>query len=157
MDDFPLDQKIPFEIKFMSDSVSKISENTVAYYQVCPVDNPDKNLIVVNPAFEDDRFNTLAHEGTPGHMFQFWYFRNTNPNPGRQLAFNLGYIEGWAVYASYQAQDNCDFEGNFNDNYFCNIDILLSSQFYNKFYIFQFLFDYYFGFEENLILIMMDL
>ena len=111
MDDFPLDQKIPFEIKFMSDSVSKISENTVAYYQVCPVDNPNKNLIVVNPAFEDDRFNTLAHEGTPGHMFQFWYFRNTNPNPGRQLAFNLGYIEGWAVYASYQAQDNCDFEG----------------------------------------------
>jgi uncharacterized protein (DUF885 family) len=44
-------------------------------------------------------------------MFQFCYFRNTNPNPGRQLAFNLGYIEGWAVYASYQAQDNCDFEG----------------------------------------------
>ena len=111
LDDYPIDEKIPFKIKFMTDSVAKISENTVAYYSVCPVDDPDYNLIVVNPDFEDDRFNTLAHEGTPGHMLQFYYFRNTNPNPARSVAFNLGYIEGWAVYSSYDTQEKCDFEG----------------------------------------------
>ena len=100
MDNYPIDGKIPFEIKYMSDSVAKISESTMAYYQVCPVDDPNFNQIVVNPNYETDRFNTLAHEGTPGHMFQFWYFRNTDPNPARSLAFNLGYIEGWAVYSS---------------------------------------------------------
>ena len=100
MDKYPIEGTIPFEIKYMSDSVSKISETTMAYYQICPVDDPNFNQIVVNPTYTTDRFNTLAHEGTPGHMFQFWYFRNTNPNPARSLAFNLGYIEGWAVYSS---------------------------------------------------------
>ncbi|SEQ94676.1 Uncharacterized conserved protein, DUF885 familyt [Lachnospiraceae bacterium NE2001] len=100
LDRFPVEEKIPFTVKYMSDSVAKISETTVAYYQVCPLDDPNFNQIVVNPDFEDDRFNTLAHEGTPGHMLQFWYFRNTDPNPARNVAFNLGYIEGWAIYSS---------------------------------------------------------
>ena len=111
MDDYPLEGSIPFNIKYMSDSVAKISDSTLAYYQVCPVDDPDYNLIVVNGLHDTDLFNTLAHEGTPGHMFQFWYFRNTNPNPARSVAFNLGYIEGWAVYSSNDVLKNFDFEG----------------------------------------------
>ena len=111
MDDYPLEGTIPYEVSYMNDSMSKISENTLAYYLTNPIDNPDYNKIRVNGANTSGIFNTLAHEGCPGHMFQFWYFRNTDPNPGRVLESNSGYVEGWAVYTSYDAVEHCDFEG----------------------------------------------
>lgn len=111
MDDYPIDGKIPYEVDYLSDSISKIKDTTLAYYNVCPIDNPDYNRIKVNSINQDGLFNTLAHEGCPGHMFQFWYFRNTNPNPGRTLDSNLGYVEGWAVYTAYNATLECDFLG----------------------------------------------
>ena len=111
MDDYPIDGKIPYEVDYLSDSISKIKDTTLAYYNICPIDNPDYNRIKVNSINQDGLFNTLAHEGCPGHMFQFWYFRNTNPNPGRTLDSNLGYVEGWAVYTAYNATLECDFLG----------------------------------------------
>ncbi|MBR1772793.1 MAG: DUF885 domain-containing protein [Eubacterium sp.] len=111
MDDYPLEGKIPYEIDFLSDSISKIKKTTLAYYVTNPADEPDHNVIKVNSQYHDGLFNTLAHEGCPGHMFQFWYFRNTNPNPGRILESNKGYVEGWAVYTAYDVGLKCDFEG----------------------------------------------
>ncbi len=122
MDDYPLDTEIPFEISYMSDTLATIRENTLAYYLMSPIDNPDNNIIRVNGHNTDDIFNTLAHEGCPGHMFQTWYFRNTNPNPGRALARNLGYMEGWAVYTAYNATLECDLEGEENGNILVQFD-----------------------------------
>jgi uncharacterized protein (DUF885 family) len=103
----------------MSESVEKISENTLAYYQLSPVDDPDYNLICVNGSNKDGMFAVLAHEGNPGHMFQFWYLRNHYTNPARNVAFNLGYIEGWAVYSSYDVLKKCDCEGENDYGTFC--------------------------------------
>ena len=44
-------------------------------------------------------------------MLQTYYFRNTNPNLARSISFNLGYIEGWAVYSSYSVTEKLDFLG----------------------------------------------
>ena len=111
MDDYPLEGTIPYEIDYLSDSMSKIKDTTLAYYVTCPVDEPNYNRIKVNALNTEGIFNTLAHEGCPGHMFQFWYFRGSNPNPGRILESNLGYVEGWAVYTAYNTTLECDFEG----------------------------------------------
>ena len=113
-DDYPMeDGKIPFKVDYMGEKRGKISETTAAYYTLCPMDDPNYNHICVNTTNNDndDMINTLAHEGFPGHMLQTTYFRKTNPNPGRSVSFNLGYIEGWAVYAAYDTMDKIDFLG----------------------------------------------
>ncbi|MCR5214775.1 MAG: DUF885 domain-containing protein [Eubacterium sp.] len=125
MDDYPLDTDIPFEVDYMSQTMSKLHKSTLAYYNTNPVDNPDYNIIKVNALHSEGVFDTLAHEGFPGHAFQFWYFKNTNPNPGRVLERNLGYVEGWAVYTAYQTTLNCDLMGKENADIlmkFNNID-----------------------------------
>jgi uncharacterized protein (DUF885 family) len=111
MDDYPLDGTIPYEVYYMDDSVSEMMSSVAAYYNVCPVDDPETNIICVNGQSSNDLFNTLAHEGCPGHMFQYYYFRNNNPDPARSVYHTLGYGEGWAVYASYDVLDKCDFGG----------------------------------------------
>ena len=113
-DDFPIEgDNIPFTIDFMGEKRGKISETTGAYYKLCPVDDPDYNHICVNDYSTDDDelVSNLSHEGFPGHMLQTSYFRKTNPNPARSVSFNLGYIEGWAVYASTYLLENLDFKG----------------------------------------------
>ena len=55
---------------------------------------------------------TLAHEGCPGHMYQNAYFMSTNPHPIRSIGNELGYMEGWAVYSSYEAMYLYDFGGS---------------------------------------------
>ncbi len=113
-DDYPVgNESIPFKVDYMGEKRGKISETTAAYYNLCPIDNPEYNHICVNSTNNDndEMILTLSHEGFPGHMLQTTYFRKSNPNPARSVAFNLGYIEGWAVYASYDTLDKVDFMG----------------------------------------------
>ncbi len=114
MEDFPFEEKVPFEVDYMSDTLSKLHKSTLAYYNTNPADNPDYNIIKVNSLSTEGVFDTLAHESFPGHAFQFWYFRSTKPNPGRILESNLGYVEGWAVYSAYQTCLKCDLDGREN-------------------------------------------
>lgn len=71
-----------------------------AFYIAPPLDNPDNNVVYINPTkASDDLYTTLAHEGIPGHLYQNAYFSLTNPDPVRHLLDYGGYSEGWAVYA----------------------------------------------------------
>lgn len=96
---FPEIDKIPYQVK----SVPKSLESTMspAFYLVPPIDNKDKNMIYINHSEEYEHMNlftTLAHEGVPGHMYQCYYFANTNPDPIRNVLSFGGYTEGWATY-----------------------------------------------------------
>ena len=113
--EFPIDNEIPFTIRSMGENEGKIMESALAYYRICPLDDADYNVIVENSTHYDNLFYVLAHEGCPGHMLQNWYFRNTDASNARSVCMNLGYVEGWAVYASNQVLEECDFAGVVDD------------------------------------------
>ena len=111
MDEFPEVGEIKYVVKPLDSSLEQVRENTVAYYSIPVIDRDDDNLIRVNGKSKDSLYETLAHEGCPGHMYQVNYYRKTNPNPVRCLNLDLGYMEGWAVYASYETMKKCDLNG----------------------------------------------
>lgn len=80
-----------------------------AYLVPCYDDYYD-NTILLNPTSEDTtQLLTLAHEGAPGHMYQFLYFRNM---PGLSLTQQLieptGCAEGWTVFTEYFVSHHCE-------------------------------------------------
>ncbi len=68
------------------------------------------NTILINPTADDDsRLLTLAHEGVPGHMYQFLYFRNMKGlSLSQQVLEPTGCAEGWTVFTEYFVAANCD-------------------------------------------------
>ncbi len=101
---------ISFTVKELDESLESVMENILAYYEMPTIDDPDNNLIRVNGLYTGDMWETLAHEGYPGHMLQNCYFLSTDPDPVRNTMTFLGYAEGWAMYASYDALYYYDYD-----------------------------------------------
>ncbi|MDE6024691.1 MAG: DUF885 domain-containing protein [Lachnospiraceae bacterium] len=104
--------KIP-EIDF---TVTPVHESLVdmvspAFYMTPPMDAYDENVIHTNMGSKGAGalWSTLAHEGVPGHMYQFVYFLSSNPTPLRTLLNFNGYQEGWASYVEMMSFDYYDF------------------------------------------------
>ena len=74
----------------------------MAYYMPAPVDNIKQNIIRVNKDNMSDintMYYTLAHEGFPGHLYQFvWYQSQEDYRAIRHEVSIMGYQEGWACY-----------------------------------------------------------
>ena len=90
--------EIPYQVSVLDETI--ISEDTIAYYLIPPMDKATENVIRINPRYTSDRetlFVTLAHEGFPGHLYQRNYYQNTDPSPIRYVLSEIGYTEGWAV------------------------------------------------------------
>lgn len=107
--DFPLPPESNYQLKYVDESLS--SYLSPAFYLTAPIDNPNQNIIYLNPAagYESlDLYTTLAHEGYPGHLYQNLYSASFL-SPLRSLLNFGGYTEGWATYVemisySYAAQ-----------------------------------------------------
>ena len=104
--DFPDIPKVDYTIAFLDKSVT--SDNNSAYYLIAPIDDPNKNVVKVNPTFverdPDGLCITLAHEGYPGHLYQHSYYSINHPgNEYRYVMDFLGYAEGWAEYCENRA------------------------------------------------------
>jgi uncharacterized protein (DUF885 family) len=70
------------------------------------VDDYINNSIYFNPFGVDDNlffFTIMAHEGFPGHMYQYVYFLQQSPHPIRTRLTGIGYSEGWATYVEYKS------------------------------------------------------
>ena len=96
-DDFPQLIDTDYTLKYVDKTLQ--DTNTMAYYIIPPVDNYKDNIIYINPAYNDDlaeNYMTYAHEGYPGHLYQYTYFLASNPLPVRYTLRFIGYIEGWA-------------------------------------------------------------
>ena len=114
MAEFPGTEPIKFKTSYFDKSLEEVNKSTLAYYLRPAIDDPDGNLIRVNGRNTNGIWITLAHEGCPGHMYQANFYRRTDPNPIRLLGLELGYMEGWAVYSSYETLKYCDFGGEQN-------------------------------------------
>ncbi len=103
----------------MSDNVSP------AFYLTARIDDPTENVIYINPKGGLDyisAFQTLAHEGYPGHLYQNVYFAQTKPHPLRAILSYSGYSEGWATFAEiyslkYLAKGDSTLCGYLADSY----------------------------------------
>lgn len=86
------------------------SDSVLAYYVTPQSDNDTINQICLNPdALGDDLgvlYETLAHEGYPGHLYCINYIKQQGWHPVNSLVSNLGFDEGWAEYAARLSLDS---------------------------------------------------
>lgn len=105
-EDFPDIGTIDYQIAQIDPSLA--NNSVAAYYNLPALDSKDANQIRVNSNNNEidiravDTFQTIAHEGLPGHMYQVNYsYLNLDNNYRKVLASNPSYQEGWAVYVQY--------------------------------------------------------
>lgn len=63
----------------------------------------ETQLIYINGDYDQSLFNTIAHEGYPGHMYQDTFFKNLKLPAIRYFVNVNGYSEGWATYVENTA------------------------------------------------------
>ena len=97
-DRFPEMPDVKYSAQLAHESLREIA--SPAFYITPALDDIEHNYIYLNLKDDEskDLWYTLAHEGVPGHMYQFCYFLNTKPHPIRAALDYLGYSEGWATY-----------------------------------------------------------
>ncbi|MCH5251535.1 MAG: DUF885 domain-containing protein [Lachnospiraceae bacterium] len=99
-EDFPVCGDTSYEVKYVDESLEDYL--SPAFYLTPPVDDSTANVIYINGSDKYDRttlFNTLAHEGYPGHLYQTCYMHGKNLPMLRYALDYGGYTEGWATYA----------------------------------------------------------
>lgn len=102
-DDFPMSSELSYTIKYIPESLE--SSLSPAFYLVPPVDSDDSDSIYINAkaGTEQNLYGTLAHEGYPGHLYQFAYSNDHGYSPMRRLIACGGYNEGWGLYSELYA------------------------------------------------------
>ncbi len=95
------------DFSYMDDAVAKIT-NTVAYYTKSPIDSNLKEYITLNGRYlsdTDDLITTIAHEGYPGHLYEYVYLKELNISNIATIMTNTGHAEGWACYVEEKLYD----------------------------------------------------
>lgn len=87
--------------KYMDDSVAKRT-STVAYYRKSALDSTSSESITLNgnqlQSNYDEMLLTIAHEGYPGHLYEYVYSKELGLSNIATVASNTGHGEGWAMY-----------------------------------------------------------
>lgn len=98
--DFPSCENTDYSVKYVDEALEDYL--SPAFYLTPPIDDSENNVIYINGADRYDPaslFNTLAHEGYPGHLLQTCYMQSQNLPLLRYILGYGGYTEGWASYA----------------------------------------------------------
>lgn len=103
--DFPDIQLKAYEIKDIAKDIAT-DNGVLAYYMIPSLDGELTGQLRVNPHTSDlkslQTYTTVAHEGMPGHMYQYNYAREHLSEPMRwSLLGSTAYQEGYATYAEF--------------------------------------------------------
>ena len=106
VNDFPAlrdTYRVGENIKINTIPLALQENSSPAYYLTSPIDAQTTELIYINPPEFSEvgnyMFQTLAHEGWPGHLYQNVYFKETENNHDiRKVMGYSCYAEGWANY-----------------------------------------------------------
>lgn len=85
-----------------------------AFYFTSPIDDSSKNVIYINKNeryADQPLYNTIAHEGSPGHLYQTVWFHTRCSSKLRRILSFPGFSEGWAAYVealSYRLDNGLD-------------------------------------------------
>lgn len=109
---FPPVNNLNYQIENMNEELASNSGVT-AYFNIPTLDGDSIKQLRVNPISNDvssiSTFSTVAHEGFPGHMYQYAYmYENVESNYIKALSNINAYTEGYAVYAQYEALSYLD-------------------------------------------------
>ncbi|NBK98300.1 MAG: DUF885 family protein [Erysipelotrichia bacterium] len=109
-DMFPTIQTLEYQMNIVPDSMKDTIQAAAAYYLSAFDDTSGKGeQMILNGAFEQSDFTTIAHESFPGHMYQHNYFKNVKHNILRDVLSNSAYVEGWATYVENEV---CAYSDN---------------------------------------------
>ena len=103
---YPQGPEVVYEVSYLDPSVA--NDSTMAYYMEPPIDDIRDNVVRINGDNVQDintMYETLAHEGFPGHLYQITWYLNTKPHPIRATISNMGYTEGWGMYSELSSWD----------------------------------------------------
>lgn len=106
-----------------------------AAYMTPALDGYRDNIILTNPKDQKNySMSTLAHEGFPGHMYQFVYQYDLGTIPKFQLMIETnGYAESWSTNAEWNIAQINDQYGkdlsiaNFAGEYYSNVVVTIVS------------------------------
>lgn len=106
-EDFPSVSSLSYNIRDINEEIAS-SSGVAAYFNIPPLDGNGIKQLRVNPSTGEvsdfDTFSTVAHEGYPGHMYQYAYMYENIQSPYQKaLANSSAYTEGYAVYAQFYA------------------------------------------------------
>ncbi len=115
--DFPSVGTIDYDIETINEEIAS-SSGVAAYFEIPALDASTNCQIRVNPNLEDissiDTYKTVAHEGFPGHMYQYAYmYQNVESLYLKTLSTNNAFVEGFAVYAGYYALNYLDIDEDY--------------------------------------------
>lgn len=143
---FPEIEKVNYNIQALTDEQSV--DGIVAYYVMPSIDNPQDNQIRYNKKdYGDDPsslffYQTFAHEGIAGHMYQAEYNREHNTYDIQYLMSDSSFMEGYATYVEEQAlyyldidTDAIEYEIEYNHlehALICLLDIEINYEGYTK-------------------------
>ena len=104
--EFPAVKEMNFDLSGIND---ERAGDFSAYFVVPPIDNTNKYQIRYNEreigteAGTLSMFQTISHEGVPGHMYQAQFNNENLVYPAQFIYKNSAFSEGWATYASIVA------------------------------------------------------
>ncbi|MCD7808972.1 MAG: DUF885 domain-containing protein [Erysipelotrichaceae bacterium] len=115
--DFPSVGTIDYDIEAINEEIAS-SSGVAAYFEIPALDASTNCQIRVNPKEEDissiSTFKTVAHEGFPGHMYQYAYmYQNVDSLYLKTISTNNAFVEGYAVYAGYYAMNYLDIDKDY--------------------------------------------
>ncbi len=96
---YPEGPEVVYVNSYLDPSVA--NDSVMAYYLNPPIDDIRDNVIRINGEKVGDintMYETLAHEGFPGHLYQITWYLSQQPHPIRADISNMGYTEGWGMY-----------------------------------------------------------
>ena len=114
--DFPDLGEIDYVIKDIPEEILGEDSTVLAYFFVPTIDSTTPNQMRVNPLRSDlgsyQTYNTVAHEGLPGHMYQHAYINKyAHNNFEKSFDGPSAYTEGYAVYAAAIAGEYLENKG----------------------------------------------
>ena len=122
---FPSVGKVDYTVETIAPALAV--ETIGAYFNIPSLDGGEPELIKVNTTSTSsaisslETFMTVAHEGFPGHLYQYAYMRkNLADQPLRQVATLSGYTEGYAKYIESLAARYAGVDEDLADLYCSN-------------------------------------
>lgn len=113
--DFPAPATTNYNIEYQNKACEV--EGTLAYYVSSRIDDISINNIKVNGSEVESgslmMYETLAHEGYPGHLYEFTNFYDNDNICNARKALNFtGATEGWAKYVENCVDEYLDMSRN---------------------------------------------
>jgi len=108
-EDYDVVRDLEYNVETASPEEKLSERNILAYFLIPPLDAGHLQQMRVSPDAKDVQtltaYGTIAHEGFPGHMYQYAYIYDNCDSPYIMTLGSDGFVEGYAMYAEYNAFD----------------------------------------------------